>query len=150
MLLRAQPSNKFCRMVNAQDGHNNSELNINTGGLLVCRSRVNEALQFIFPPSPRKRIFLPRNHPAIAGQPGQDRMYDTLRHEFYWSHMAADVEHIVSKCQSCAQSSPIYRRKQKFQLFPVADPLKFNRNGYFWTVFETTQNNQHILVVTNC
>ncbi|CDF40838.1 unnamed protein product [Chondrus crispus] len=50
-----------------------------------------DIVQVVVPRTLRARLLRLCHNPAIAGHPGQNRMYYALRREYYWPHLAADV-----------------------------------------------------------
>lgn len=89
------------------------------------------------------------HYPPVSGEPGQRCMYNTLRLEFYWPCMAANIKRTVSKCQSCACNNPIYLHKRKLHCFPVARPFYFIAMDILKPFSKMTQHNQYILVITD-
>lgn len=85
-------------MGHAHAGHNQFKFNLNTDGLLVRRSRVNGALELVVTESICQRILNLQHHLLIVGRRGPRRFYGTVRGEFSWPHMAADLERIFSEC----------------------------------------------------
>lgn len=114
----AQVSKAYCRMKHAQVGHSKSKSNVNTHSLLVQTSPIYGALQIFEPPPLGRRTLMLRHHPPIARHLGHCCRYDTLPRKLNMPHMAADVDQIFSKRQSCPRNKPIYRHKHEFQIFP--------------------------------
>lgn len=63
--------------------------------------------------------------------------------------MAAGVESIVSKWQSCAWNNQTYRRDRKLQVFPAAGTLEFIAMNVFGPFPEMTQYSQYIHFIKN-
>ena len=68
-----------------------------------------EVEQVVVPRTLRARLLRLCHNPAIAGHPGQNRMYHALRREYYWPHLAADVASTVRGCRICAMNRVSYR-----------------------------------------
>ena len=65
------------------------------------------------------------HNPAIAGHPGQNRMYYALRCQYYWPNLTADVAATVRGCQTCATNRVKLRKHlNRLRLFPATRPLE--------------------------
>lgn len=51
-------------------------------------------------------------------------MYDTMRKNFFWLHMAKDVYQTLSSCATCSCSQQRARLKQHLQFYFVSTGLK--------------------------
>lgn len=52
-------------------------------------------------------------------------MYDTLHHDYYWPHMAKNVNELVDNCLECGKMRENYRQQRNLKLFPAKGPLQF-------------------------
>lgn len=69
-------------------------------GWLVRNSEMDEALKKLVPQALRHQIISLKHGTITAEHPGSRRMYETMRHEFYWPHMDQDVRLFVKQCRS--------------------------------------------------
>lgn len=63
--------------------------------------------------------------------------------------MAANIERIVSKCQSRARNYPTYHHKWHLQFFSAAGPMDFIAMDIVEQFTRTTRHNQYIPVMTD-
>ena len=89
----------------------------------------------------RARLLRLCHNPAIAGHPGQNRLYHALRRAYYWPHLAADVASTVRGCWTCAMNRvKLWKHLNRLRLFPatrrleslaidILGPLPKNRAG---------------------
>lgn len=89
------------------------------------------------------------HHLSIAGNLGQRRMYDTLRKEYYWSHMANDGYTTIAQCMNCARNESKYIHKRTLRLFPPYWPLKFEAMNTLGSLLSAKQENQYVVVETD-
>lgn len=82
-LIHAQKNDVFYRKRATQEGRANSEFSINSNGLFIQQSSVDGVIQVVTALSLRPRILMLLHQPQLAGNPGQQRMYDTLQCNFY-------------------------------------------------------------------
>ena len=65
------------------------------------------------------------HNPAIAGHPGQNRIYYALRREYYWPHLASDVAATVRGCRTLAMNwVKLGKHLNRLRLFPAMRPLE--------------------------
>ena len=149
-LAREQKNDRYCRSVAELVGKPQSQYDVDRRGLLVRQSRIDGALQKLVPVSLRARVLHLAHHPLTAGHPGARRMYDTLRTQFYWPHMANDVFQTVRNCRSCARvRGTTYKHRRFLRLFPAEYPLQFVAIDLLGPLPRTTNGNRHVLVITD-
>lgn len=73
---------------------------IDSQGVLVRRSTVDEATQTVVPEKLRTHVLSLAHHTPIVGHLWQRHMYDKQRREYYWPHMACDVYPQFMSCTS--------------------------------------------------
>lgn len=76
-------------------------------------------------------------------------MHDSVRHEFYWSHMANDAYSTVDTCEGCARNNPQYKRKRPLQSFPALEPLEFIAMNILYPLPRTISGCQYVDVFKN-
>lgn len=79
----------------------------------------------VVPVSLRMCTLCAEHHPQVAENPGERQMYDTIRRNSYWQHMANDVYQTVGNCIPRARNCKRFRRKRHLQLFFASKPFKF-------------------------
>lgn len=67
-------------------------------GLLWRVFPIEDAVQTDFPNSLRARLLYHSHYPCLAGQPGEERMFDIVRREYYWTHMGNELYTTVKDC----------------------------------------------------
>lgn len=79
-----------------------------------------------FIPTPlRDRILNLSHYPLLAVNPGARLMYDTIRIEYYWTHMN-DVYATMKDCLRCASTiGTTYKNQNRARLFPPSGLLEF-------------------------
>ncbi len=70
-------------------------------GFLV-RIAPYDLVKLLEPQAPRPRVLHLAHYTRLVGQPRTARMYQSLRHEFYWPCMALEVVHTERSCTHCA------------------------------------------------
>lgn len=116
----------FAQTETAQVGRTSSAFSINSDKFLVWQSTVDGNIQIVVPPPLRQPTLIVSHHSQIAEHPGQRRMYNTIRCIFYWLHMVANVDYIVSISSCCATTSPRYCHRCKWQLLSASGQLEFD------------------------
>lgn len=77
-------------------------------------------------PSITQRTHYPcKSYTPIARHLGRQSMYDTMRNEFLWPHMANDVYQTVENCATCARYCRRAKIKGHLELFHAWGPLEF-------------------------
>ena len=149
-ILTGQAQDPYCRAMTSEVGKVGSHFEVNRVGLLCRKAPVDGSLQVVIPQSLRARVLYLSHYPRLQGHPGSTRMYETMRRDYYWPHMASDIHQTVTDCRSCAQVRGTVRRHQKkLTLFPAAGPLEFVAMDLFGPLPKTAHGNRHILVITD-
>lgn len=78
-----QAQDTFCKTATLQVGCQRSALHLDHYGFLIRKSIVDKATLVGVLELLRKRMLYLSPHPLIAGHPGQRRVYDTLRQNYY-------------------------------------------------------------------
>ena len=77
-------------------------------------------------------------------------MYYTIRREYYWPNMAAEIYETVKECHSCAAVRGILTKHQKYlKLFPAAGPLQFVAIDLLGPLPKSKKGNTVVLVITD-
>ena len=149
-ILQGQREDSYCRAMTSEVGKAGSHFEVNRIGLLCRKAPVDGSLQVVIPQSLRARVLYLSHYPRLQGHPGATRMYETMRRDYYWPHMASDIHQTVTDCRSCARVRGTLRRHQKkLTLFPAAGPLEFVAMDLFGPLPKTAHGNKHILVITD-
>ena len=86
------------------------------------------------------------HHDVLAGHPGQNRMYETMRLSYYWPAMAADITATVERCQACARNRlKLRRHANSLKLFPASAPLEEVSIDLLGPLPKTKKGNLHLL-----
>lgn len=89
-------------------------------------------------------------HPAIAGHPGQNRMYQALSKRYYWPHVAADVAYNLRGCNTCAMNRVKHRKHLNcLRFFPATQPLESLSIDMLSPLSKTKGGKRFLLVVTD-
>jgi len=149
-MILAQSEDKYCQQLTATVGTPGSIFDINRLGVLVRISKLDGAVQVVVPLSLQPKLLRLGHYSLLAGHPGSRRMYDTMRHEFYWPNMARDVYQVVLDCQSCAATQGTRHRHQKMmKLFQAKGPLEDIAMDLLGPLPRTRHGKQHVLVITD-
>lgn len=148
-LIVEQAHDGYCKASSLHIGHSHSEFHTNQRGLLVPKSVVSESIQIVATKALRMRILYLAHYPPIAGHPGTRRMYDTLRRNFYWPHMANDVYTTVAQCASCVKNGSRHRDIRRLQLFLASGPLDFVAMDILGIIPKTKQGLHYNVVLTD-
>lgn len=79
-------------------GHPESKVNMESNDLLKRRSTIDEAIQTVVSKAFQAGFLYLAHQPSSEGGTGRGRMYDLIRLEYYWHHMASDVYTTVYDC----------------------------------------------------
>ena len=127
-----------------------SEYSVDTRGLLIRTSPLDQFVQVVAPESLRKRIMYFSHNSVHAGHPGSSRMYSMLHCSYYWPNMAGNVQDYVSKYQSCLRTKGTrYRSRRKLRLFSATEPLLFVAFDLLGPLLKFNTCHEHILVITD-
>ena len=109
-----------------------------------------DIVQVVVPRTFRARLLRLCHNPAIAGHPGQNRMYHALRYEYYWPHLAADVASTLRGCRTCAMN-PVKLRKHlnRLRLFPATRPPESLAIDILGPLPKTKAGKRFLLVITD-
>lgn len=95
-------------------------LDVNLDGFVVRRSQLDGVRQVLMPVGLQKRLLYMNDDSLIAGHPSACRMYDTMRQQFYYSHMVNHAYAYVLNCPSCIKNSVTkYFHDNNFALAPA-------------------------------
>lgn len=85
----------------------------------------------------------------IAGHPVQRGMYDTHRRDFFWPHMANNVQEAIAYCSTCAKEWNRIPWQETSTAVSGVRSVQICRNGHSRTASEDTTVNQYIFVITD-
>lgn len=146
---KAQKMNHECHRSAEAVGKPNSTFLYDAVGLLIRVSTINRASQRSVPANLPPRILRLCHYSLLAGNPGERQVYDSMRREFHWSHMANDACSTVRDCQSCAKNRHTNNRQRKMCLFSLAGPPEFVAIDLLGPLPKTKADNQYIIVKTD-
>lgn len=117
-------------------------------GILVRVSPRDGAVQRVVPAELRERLLTLAHYPKVAGHPGRDKLFATIRREYFWPGMSMDCSRLVQQCPSCARKRlKGQRRVSKMNLFPPSNPLEFVALDLLGPLPVTRQVNRFLLVI---
>lgn len=82
------------------------------------------------------------HYSTLASHPGEPRVYDTLRYEYFGSNMSTDVYDSVPHYHHCPQLETKFKQPRHVQLFPPTGPLKFIAINVLDPLTQTKEHNQ--------
>ena len=103
-MIHAKARDRLCRMFQDTVGTPGSEYSMDSYGLLIRASSLDQCVEIVPLESLHKRIMYFSHNSVHAGRPGSSRMYSTLRCSSYWPNMAGCVQDYVVECQSCLRT----------------------------------------------
>ena len=141
----------FCQTIIARQCKSDSAFFEDSDGLLKRRPhREPDLTQIVLPRSFRSRLLTLAHHSQLAGHPGQNRLYYTLRLTYYWPHMSVDIAATVRDCRSCARNRIRLRRHlHRLKLFPATRPLESVAIDILGPLPKTKSGYRFLLIVTD-
>jgi len=118
---------------------------------LVLRWAVHDgAAQIVMPVPLWERILRLEHETALAGHPGESRIYTTMRRYYFWPGMAADAVLHFCNCASCARGrvGPL-RGVAALQLFPATLLFQDVTTDLFGPLAKTAAGNEYIMLITD-
>lgn len=95
-LLEAQQTDTYCqnmfRLVSTD-----TRLTVDENWMICRQATINGSMQVIISEVFPQAVLYSRHYPILAGHPGTCRMYDELRRQLYWAHMAANIYAYVAQ-----------------------------------------------------
>jgi Integrase zinc binding domain/Integrase core domain/RNase H-like domain found in reverse transcriptase len=141
----AQETDDYCQSYRNKEGWEED-----SNGLLMRVSPLDNVAQIIVPQSMRERLLTLGHYPKSAGHPGGDRLFRTIRREFYWPAMAADCRAFVSRCPSrAAKQLKSQKKTSHMKLFPPNAPLEFVGIDILGPLPVTRDGNRFLLIITD-
>lgn len=105
-------------------------------------------MQEVFPEVLRERVFTLAHYPNCPGHHGRDKMFNSLRRDFFWPRMSVDVSRISAKCSSCASKALKNQKKvSKMTLLPSSRPLEFVAVDILGPLPKMKKGNRFLLVI---
>lgn len=145
---QAQEEDDFCRHTRKVQGKSVVVVEEESDGILVRISNKDGVRQRIVPESLKERVLCLSHYPKCAGHPGRDKMFQSLRRDFFWPSMSRDVSELVRLCPSCARKNLKGQKKTTMlKLFPPSKPLEFVALDLLGPLPMTTKGNRFILVI---
>lgn len=121
---------------------------INENGLLCRNVSLKGLLQGIVPEAlPWAKVYS-GHHLITARYPGTQRIYDSLRRQFYWPHIASDVYSYVGKFESCRSHKLSQKHQRREAVLPAKWAFGFVVIDTLGTLAKTRQENRFVVVTT--
>ena len=116
---------------------------------LLCRSSFSGP-QIVVPQSLKKRVLYLNHYPLLAGHPGGRKLYQRIRHHFYWPALEIDCYATVRNCPECARNRIKLRKNTgQLQLFPAKAPLESVCIDLLGELIRTSRGHKYLLVITD-
>jgi transposase InsO family protein len=123
---------------------------IDENGLLIRIAPLDQSRQTVIPKSLQPRLLHLEHYPPVAGHPGVSRMVRSMRKQFFWPRMAADIADTVRTCTTCAKNRIKERTHTSFlKLFPASAPLEYVAIDILGPLPKTGHGNRFLLVMTD-
>ncbi|CAN8073108.1 unnamed protein product [Agarophyton chilense] len=149
-LLQAQVEDEYCKEPAQLVVTPGCLFDYDRFGLLCRHSPLDGALERVIPTSLRAGFLYLPHFPHLAGHPGCQKMYQTLRKFFHWSQMAQDLWKTARNCASCAQIRGSRADHQaKLKLFPAAGPMESVAMDMLGPLLKTSHGKRFVLVITD-
>ena len=98
----------------------------------------------------KRRVLALNHYPVLAGHPGGRKLYNRIRHDFYWPALAADCYATVRNCPDCARNRIKLRKNVgELTLFPANAPLESVCIDILGELVRTKRGNRYLLVVVD-
>lgn len=88
-------------------------------------------------------------YPVLSGHTGDIRLFDKLRHEFYWPYKENHAYNAVANYQSCTAQRSRSSHHKELWLFPTAGTLEFVAMDILHPLFKTESGSQHEIFLTD-
>jgi len=106
--------------------------------------------QLVIPSSLQERLLKLKHHATTAAHPGLNRMYYTMRRNYYWPSTISDIYKTITNCTSCAPNLLALRKHTSpLTLFPAEEPLTSLSVDIFGPIPASKAKNRFILVITD-
>lgn len=148
--VKAHAKDPYCKQVAATIGLPAFDIKVENHGLIVRKSNIDGALEKVDPKKLQARLLYLAHYPPLSGCPGQRHMYDAMRLEYYWTHMANDVHPTVDDYRKCAKAGSHYKHKRHLTIFPPSGPLEFITIDILGPLPRMKKGNQYVVVIIDC
>jgi len=119
----------------------------NADGLLCRRGHREGTQRFLFSQALVKDVLRAEHVSPLAAHPGQMRMYQTLRDQYYWPSLAVDVFEWVAACPTCVKNRLMGTQSKAFmRLFPATEPFAALAIDFLGPLPRTPEGYEYILV----
>ena len=147
----AQASDKECQAIRAKwNAGTPTQYKEDERGLIVRIAPIDGAVQVFVPRELRQRVLFLAHHTPVAGHPGVTRQFYTMRQEFFWPAMAADIRSTSLNCHACAQERVKLRsHSAPMKLFPAKAPLEFVAIDILGPLPKASDGSRFLLVITD-
>lgn len=123
--------------------------NYNRNGFLTRIALIDGPIQKVVLTSLHARLLLHSHYPALAGHTGERGMYDMMRREYHWDHMANDQYKTERDGRECVWNKVSEKWRYPPQLFSGNSPLKFVALDIFRSLPKTSNGNQFVFDMTD-
>jgi len=124
-LAQNQADDEFCQEVKQfLDTSEPTRFYQNADGLLCREGHRAGSQQLLIPRSLVEDVLRAEHWSPLAAHPGGSRTYQTMRNQYYWPSLAADVFGWVAACPTCAKNRLMGTQSTApIRLFPATEPF---------------------------
>lgn len=125
MFVQEQAKDSYCHQAWPTFGLPGWTFNYNRNGFLIYTAPMDRWVQKAVPTSLKSRLSYHSHYPTLDGHPGERRMYESTRGEYYRLHMVNDIYMTVRDCCEWPRNKPLDKCWRPLQLFLASFALKF-------------------------
>lgn len=144
-----QAMDVFCKQMAENVDWANAEYTVYKNGLIVQIVFIDGVFEVLLPQPPWNRLLYHSHYPVMAGHPGQQLMYDSMRRKFHWPHMANDVYTTATNCSACAQNRVEPKLRRHLQQFISNTLLELIAIDILGLLPYTVDGSQYVIVITD-
>ena len=148
-LAQKQADDEFCQEVKQLlDTSDPTRFYQNADGLLCRDGHRAGSQQLLIPRSLVKDVIRAEHSSPLAAHPGGSRMYQTLRDQYYWPSLAANVFGCVTACPTCAKKHLMGTQSTApMRLFAATEPFAALAIDLLGPFPRTPEGYEYILVI---
>ena len=148
-LIREQASDELCKSLIGLTSEK-SLFDVDERGLLIRVAPLDGVRQIVVPKALLPKLLHLEHYPKTTGHPGISRMLRTIRRNYFWPSMAADVVRTVKQCDTCSRNRVnLSKRTNPLKLFPANAPLESVAMDILGPLSKTRHGNRFLLVIAD-
>lgn len=130
--IHKQAKDSYCFQASSTVGLLGSTFNYDGNEFLVRTAPIKGAVRTVVPTSLQPRLLNHSHNPTLAGHQGERHLYESMRQEDYWPHLAIEVHQIVRDYREWARKSRQISDDAPYNYFPQVG----NWNLLLWTYWD--------------